>query len=212
MTTMILYRATNACSIAAHIALAEAGLDFETRAIDLGAGQQNTAEYLSLNPKGRVPYLVDGAFGLSEVPAIMRYASVKGQGEPVWPTEPLEDARCAEWLAWISSTVHPAFAHWRRPYRYADDEAARAEVSRKGNETCRTLWAEVERKLAGRDYAVGDRFSVADAYLTLLWIWGRQMLGYDMEAEFPHWTRHARIVAERPAVRRVFEAEGLATP
>lgn len=212
MAPMILYRAANACSIAAHIALAEAGIDFETRAVDLKAGQQTLPDYLALNPKGRVPLLIDGEFTLTEVPAIMRYASARRPDAGLWPADPVEDAKCAEWLAWISSTVHPAFAHWRRPYRYADDEAAKEEVSRKGNETCRILWRDIDAKLDGRDHAVGDRFSVADAYLMVLWIWGRQPLGYDMATELPHWTRHARLIAGRAAVRRVFEAEGLALP
>jgi glutathione S-transferase len=213
MVGIILYTASNACSIAAHITLAEAGLDFEATAIDLVSGQQQKPEYLKLNPKGRVPVLVDGAFVLTEVPAIMRYAAVKSPAALLWPDNPVDDARCSEWLAWISSTVHPAFAHMRRPYRYADGETAQEEVSRKGRDACAKLWAEIDSKLAGRDYAVGKTFTVADAYLMVLWIWGRgPALGYDMPADFPNWTRHARLIAERPAVMRVFETEKLTLP
>lgn len=212
MSTMTLYTAPNACSIAAHIALAEAGLDFDSRVISLVDGEQRRAEYLNVNPKGRVPVLVDGDFVLTEVPAIMRYAAVKSPDAEIWPTDPQGDARCSEWLAWISSTVHPAFAHMRRPYRYADGEEMQAEVSRKGRESCGALWAEIDARLAGRDYALGERFSVADGYLMVMWLWGRGPLGFDMAATSPNWTRHARLVAARPAVARVFEAEKLELP
>jgi glutathione S-transferase len=210
---MLLYTAPNACSIANHLALAEAGLEFETRVIDLAAGDQRTPDYLAMNPKGRVPLLIDGDFTLTEVPAILRYASAKAPAARLWPTDPVEDARCAEWLGWISSTVHPAFAHMRRPYRYADGEDAQAEVSRKGRETCRILWGDIDSRLAGRDYAVGNAFSVADAYLMVMWLWGRgPALSFDMAADFPNWTSHARRLGERPAFRRVFAAEKLDLP
>lgn len=210
---MLLYTASNSCSIAAHLALAESGIDFETRAIDLVAGDQRTADYLAMNPKGRVPLLIDGDFTLTEVPAIMRYAATKATATRLWPIDPQEDARCAEWLAWISSTVHPAYAHMRRPYRYADSSDAQAEVSRKGRETCRMLWDDIETRLAGHRYAAGSTFSVADAYLTTMWLWGRgPALAFDMGNDFPNWTGQMRRLGERPAFRRVFAIEKLDLP
>lgn len=210
---MLLYTAPNSCSVAAHLALAESGVDFETRVIDLVAGDQRTADYLAINPKGRVPLLINGDFVLTEVPAILRYAATKATGAGLWPADPEEDARCAEWLAWISSTLHPAYAHMRRPYRYADSNDAQAEVSRKGRETCRILWGDIETRLAGRSYAVGKAFSVADAYLTAMWLWGRgQALAFDMGTDFPHWTGLMRRLGERPAFRRVFAVEKLDLP
>ena len=54
---------------------------------------------------------------------------------------------------------------------------------------------------------------MADAYLMVFWFWGRAAtLGYDMPADFPAWTAHARRTAERPAVKRALDREGIATP
>ena len=57
MSVMKLYYAPGACSLAPHIALEEAGARYELARVDLGANQQNSAEYLRINPKARVPAL-----------------------------------------------------------------------------------------------------------------------------------------------------------
>lgn len=211
--TLKLYHSIRACSLAAVVALEEAGADYEIIPMDLAAGHQRTDEYLRLNPKGRVPVLVDGDFVLTEVAAIMRYIAVTHPQAGLWPTDPKDDARCAEWCSWIASGVHVAYAHARRPERYASTEAGKAEVVAKGLETSRTVYEQVEQKLAGRTWAAGDRFSVADGYLTVFWTWGKEsVLNFEMERDFPHWTALTRRVLERPASRRVIEKSGSKMP
>jgi glutathione S-transferase len=101
----------------------------------------------------------------------------------------------------------------RRAERYATSEAAKAEVVEKGRETCRELWGQIEARLGTGPWALGERYSVADPYLLVFWLWGRgDVLGFDMPGQFPSWTAQARRMAERPAVRRVLEREGLRLP
>jgi glutathione S-transferase len=208
-----LYHAPGACSFAAHMALEESGLAYEVTRVNLAEGEQRTPAYLAINPKGRVPALADGDFVVTEVPAILRYVSRISSGAALWPADPRDDARCAEWLAWISSGVHVAYAHIRRAERYADSDAGKAEVIAKGKVTARDIWEQVEQRVGSQTWIAGDSFSVADLYLTVFWTWGRgPALGYDMPADFPQWTAHARRVAERPAVRRVFERDGIVLP
>ena len=66
-----LYYAPGACSLAPHIALEEVGARYELSRVDLAANQQNSAEYLRINPKARVPALIDGDWVLTEAPAIL---------------------------------------------------------------------------------------------------------------------------------------------
>jgi len=210
---MKLYYAPGTCSLAPHIVLEEVGAPFELSRVDLANNQQSSAEYLRLNPKGRVPALVDGDWVLTEAPAILRYITARHPAAGLWPWDPREDARCAEWLNWLSSTVQVAFVHVRRAARYASDPRAVEDVAATGKKTSRDLWQTVDQKIGQGPWAIGDRYSVADSLLMALWLWGRgPVLGFDMEREFPNWTEHARRLAARPAVQRAFASEGLKLP
>jgi glutathione S-transferase len=213
MSGLKFYYAPGACSLASHIALEETGADYEPVRIALAKGEQRTPEYLRINPKGRVPALVEGDWVLTENPAILRYVVCRFPEARLWPQDARAEARCAEWLAWIASTVHVAYAHVRRPERYASDPKAIQDVVAKGKEACRDLWGQVAAKLGAGPWALGETYSVADPYLLILWVWGCiPPLAFDMARDFPNWTAHARRMAERPAVRRAFEREGLELP
>jgi glutathione S-transferase len=213
MTGMKLYYAPGACSLAPHIVLEEVGAPYELASVDLKANQQNSPEYLSVNPKARVPALRDGDWVLTEAPAILRYIAARHPAAALWPWDPREEARCAEWLNWLSSTIHVAFAHVFRASRYAGDPRAVDDVVATAKKTCRELWQAVDAKIGAGPWALGDRYSVADPYLMVYWNWGRgPALGFDMARDFPQWTAHARRLAQRPAVQRVFASEGLALP
>ena len=210
---MRLYYATGACSLAPHIALEEAGDRFELSRVDLAANQQNSAEFLRLNPKARVPTLTDGDWVLTEAPAILRYIAARHPAAGLWPWDPRQEARCAEWVAWISSTIHVSAGHVRRAARYASDPRAVEDVAATAKKTCRELWQTVEARIGEGPWAIGERYSAADPYLLVYWVWGRSpLLGYDMAHDFPQWTAHARRLAARPAVQRAFASEGLALP
>jgi glutathione S-transferase len=211
--TLTLYYSPGACSLAPHIALEETGAAFEAVKIDFATAEQRGGRYLAVNQKGRVPALAEGDWVLTENPAILRYIARKNPQAGLWPEDPREEARCAEWLAWLSSTIHPAYAHIRRAERYATDEVAIEDVKAKGVETCADLWTMIEVGLSRGGWAAGERYSVADPYLLVFWTWGRgRVLGYDMARQFPYWTDHARRMAARPAVQRAFAREGLPLP
>ncbi|ACA18150.1 Glutathione S-transferase domain [Methylobacterium sp. 4-46] len=211
--TLRLYYSPGACSLAPHVALEETGAPFEPVRVNLAAGEQRQASYLAINQKGRVPALAEGAWVLTENPAVLRYIARRFPEAGLWPEDPRGEAACAEWLAWLASTVHVAYAHVRRAERYAGEEAAIAEVQARGREACFDLWTMIEVGLSRGGWALGERYSVADPYLLVFWIWGRgPALGYEMARLFPHWTAHARRMAARPAVQRVFAREGLALP
>lgn len=215
MAGLKLYYAPGTCSVASHVTLEEAGADYEAVRIDFTRSQQTSPDYLKINPKGRVPALVDGDLVVTENPAIMRHIALKHPDKRLWPQDARLDARCTEWLAFMSSTVHVAFAHVRRPIRYARSDEGQAEVVDLGRETARKVWQMVEDRLSAEaaPFALGAEISVVDAYLLVFWNWGRTpTLGYDMAAEFPAWTRHATMMAERPSVKAVFAENGLTLP
>jgi glutathione S-transferase len=207
------YYSPGACALASHIALEEAGAEFEPVRVALAKGEQNTPEYRRINPKGRVPALAVDDWIITENPAILRFVARSNPTAKLWPEDPRAEAACAEWMAWMSCTVHAAYAHIRRAERYATGDEAIENVKAKGRESCREIWAAIDAKLAQGPWAAGEQYSVADGYLQVFWNWGKgPVLGYDMAKDFPNWTAHARRMAQRPAVQRAFAREELPLP
>ena len=80
------------------------GVDLEMIAVALESGAQKSTEYLSLNPNGRVPLLVDGDFTLWESHAIMQYLADVTPGQDIYPLDEQARADVNRWLFWSAST------------------------------------------------------------------------------------------------------------
>lgn len=213
MPDIKLFYANGACSLAPHIALEETGATFEPVPVDMRAGEHRNADYLRINPKARVPALTVDDWVLTENPAILQFIARSFPEARLWPDEVQAQARVLEWLGWLASTIHVAYAHVRRAERYATTEASLQDVRARGLETCRDLWSAVDRKIAQGPWAIGPDYTVADAYLLVFWNWGRgPALGFAMERDYPNWTAHARRMAQRPAVQRAYRREMLDLP
>jgi glutathione S-transferase len=210
-----LFYSPGACSLAPHIALEEAGAAFTPVLVDFKSSEQRSAAYLKINPKGRVPALAVNDWTLTENPAILQFIAQSHPAAKLWPSDLQAQAKCLEWMAWLSSGVHVTYAHVRRAERYATSESALADVRAKGAMSTREIWGDVETRMAALaasgPWIAGDQFTVVDAYVFVFWMWGAgQHLGYDMAKEFPAWTAHAKRMTARPAVQRVLAREGLA--
>ena len=213
MAGLRLFYAPGACSLAPHIVLEETGEPFEPVLVDTKGGEHTRPDYLRINPKARVPALALGDWVLTENPAILQFIARSYPDARLWPDHPREQAKALEWLAWMASTVHVAYAHVRRTERYAVSESAMGDVRATGLAASRVLWAAVDLQLGAGPWALGQNHSVVDAYLLVFWTWGRgPVLGFDMAQGFPNWTAHARRMALRPAVQRAFARERLDLP
>jgi glutathione S-transferase len=213
-----LYYSPGACSLAPHIVLEEVGAPYE---LDLRTTKNSegtsSADYLAVNPKGRVPALLGvagrsgGAEGLlTEASAILVYLAETYPQAGLLPADPAAKARCSEWLNWLSETVHGmSFAQLWRPQRFVSDPAVFPAIAAKGRENLNEQYAYIETILAdGRDWAVPQGYSIVDAFLLVFWRWGGRV-GFDMHNAYPAWTSLAKRTLARPAVRRAIDQEGL---
>lgn len=203
---------SGSCSLAPHIALEEAGATFSPILVHFSSSEQRSPAYLKINPKGRVPALAVGDWVLTENPAILQFIAQSFPAAKLWPTDLLAQAKCLEWMAWLSSGVHVTYAHVRRTERYATSEASIVDVRAKGAISTREIWGDVETRMAALTgpWIAGDQFTVVDGYVFVFWMWGNgKYLNYDMANEFPAWTAHARRLSARPAVQRVLAREEL---
>jgi glutathione S-transferase len=201
-----LFYATGSCALASHIALEEAGADYEAVRVDLAANEQRGAEYLAINPKGRVPALATDRGILSETPAILLYVA---QSFPAAKLAPLDDpfalAQAQAFNMYLCATVHVAHAHGRRGYRWADDPAAIAEMKRKTPQVVDACFDMIESEMFVGPWVMGADYSICDAYLFTVsgWLDGNRL----DPARLPKIANHRRRMAERPAVKRALAAE-----
>lgn len=201
---MKLYYAPGACSLSPHISLREAGAAFDLERVDTKTRKtQSGADYLGINPKGYVPALqLDGGEVLTEGAAVVQFIADRHPAAGLAPANgSLERARLQEHLNFIASELHKAFTPLFDPSApEAAKQAAPAAVARRLDH--------VERLLAdGRAYLLGERFSVADAYLFTVASWtGPTGIGLD---RWPKLASFVARVAARPAVQAAMRAEGL---
>jgi glutathione S-transferase len=143
-----LYYAPGTCALASHIALAEAGAAYTTEKIDFKSNQQNSVEYLAINPKGRVPALVTDRGILTETPAMLAFIA---QSLPQSNLAPLDDpyafAQVQAFNSYLCSSVHVAHAHKMRGYRWATDDASFADMKRMIPKTVGASFALIERAM-----------------------------------------------------------------
>ena len=192
---MKLYLSPGACSLADHIALHEAGVDFERVSVDLKAKRtQDGRDYLEVNPKGYVPALeFDDGQVLSENVAILTW--IADTHPDLAPRGgPLARYRLLEMLAFISTEIHKGF----KPYfaGASDEEKAKA------GEAIGKRLAFLAQRMGG-DYLFGDRFSVADAYLFTMLTWAAKQ-GLTLPGSLPAY--FARVKA-RPNVQLALRHE-----
>jgi glutathione S-transferase len=196
-----LFHAWGSCSLASLIALEEAGADYELVVISTKAGDQRTADYLKINPKGRVPALVTDLGVLTETPAILSYIPETHPAAGLLPVDAWARAQAHAFNSYLCSTVHVSHAHRHRGYRWADDEGALAEMTRKTPENMRAAFQLIQDEMLAGPYVLGEAYSVCDAYLFTLAGWLASD-GVDI-TEFPKVAAHSQRVAARPAVRKV---------
>jgi glutathione S-transferase len=201
-----LYHSPGSCALASHIALEEAGATYEAIRVDFGSGEQRSAAYLAINPKGRVPALVTDRGILTETPAILAYIA---QTFPEARLAPMEDAfafaRVQSFNSYLCSTVHVAHAHRMRGHRWADEPVAIAAMQRKVPQTVFESFDLIERTMFAGPWTMGADYTICDPYLFTMagWLEGD---GVDI-ARLPKIADFRRRMLERPAVRRALEME-----
>ena len=166
---MKLYYSPGACSLSPHIALAEAGLTADYVKVDLrGKKTESGDDYLKVNPKGQVPVLgIDGGETLTEGPAIVQYIADRAPASGlIPPAGSKERYRAQELLNFISSELHKNFSPLFRP-NTPDDYKPIAR------ENLANRLAYVDKHLSNRPYLLGDKFTVADAYLFAMLKWAK---------------------------------------
>ena len=201
-----LFYSPGSCALASHIALEEAGADYQAVRVNFADGEQRKPEYLKINPKGRVPALITERGILTETPAILVYIAQTHRARALAPLDdPFDFARLQSFNSYLCATVHVAHAHGGRGARWADDPSSLEDMKRKVPQTVAACFDLIEGTMLAGPWVMGEHYSVSDPYLFTVARW-LERDGIDIE-RYPKVADHHRRMADRPAVARTLEQE-----
>jgi glutathione S-transferase len=203
---LTLYYATGTCSLASHIALEDSGAIYEAKRVDFSKGEQNSPEYLLVNPKGRVPALATEYGIISETPAILAFiAQSYPQSNLAAVNDPFQFAKANAFNNYLSSTVHVAHAHRRRGARWSDDPAVVQALTIKVPKNMADCFDLIEASMFTGPWVMGPVYTMCDPYLFTISSW-LEADGVDPK-KFPKVLDHRNRMAERPSVKKVLARE-----
>jgi glutathione S-transferase len=122
------------------------------------------------------------------------------------PAGSIEEARAFEWVAWLTNTVHIAYACLWRPERFSTDLGVRQAIAAEAKARIAELNAIIEQRLSRGSFAAGPSYSIADPFLLVFFRWANRV-GLDAATRHPAWAEWARRMEQRPAVRTVLKRE-----
>jgi len=195
------YYAPGACSLASHIALQESGLPYQAVRVNLRDKKvSDGSDYNTINRKGYVPALkLTSGEVLTEGSALLAYiGELQPTRQLIAASGTIDNYRVREWLAYIGTELHKNAGPLFNP---KTPEATRAMQM----EALKKRLGYVNDALANRMFLVGERFTVADAYLFTILSW-HERLHVDL-GEFPHLQAFYERIKARPAVQTVLKTE-----
>lgn len=202
-TVMKLYYASGACSLSPHIVSREAGISLDLEQVDNREKKTKSGkDYWSINPKGQVPVLeLDNGERLTEGPVIVQYLADQKPGSGLLPPPGTIDRyRVQEWLNFVTSELHKTYGPIFRP-------TTPEEYKKISKENLGKRFDWIDQQLAGKQYLMGDKFTVADAYLFTVLRWSPR-IELDV-SKWPNIKAYMERVAARPKVQEALKAEGL---
>jgi glutathione S-transferase len=200
---MKLYFSPGSCSLSPHIVLREAGLKFDLEQVNNQEKKTKSGvDYWSVNGKGQVPVLeLDNGERLTEGAVIVQYLADQKPDAKLLPAAgSMERLRVQEWLNFTASELHKVYAPIFRPTTPDAFKVLSKETLAK-----RLEW--VNKQLAGKQYLMGDKFTVADAYLFTVLRWSQRI-----QLDLTPWSNVTAFmdrVAARPKVQEAMKVEGL---
>jgi glutathione S-transferase len=200
---MKLYYSPGACSLSPHIALLEAGLPYDLVKVDVRAKKlENGDDYYQINPKGQVPALgLDSGEVMTEGPVIVQMIADQAAAKNLAPArDSAERYKLQEWLNFTTTELHKNFSPLFNP-------AIPDEVKAFFKDRIIGKFKYADEKLAGRDYLMGNQFTVADGYLYTMLRWAD---GHKMDLSgFKNLMAFKDRVGARPKVQEALTKEGL---
>lgn len=195
-------------SLAPHFVLQQLGVDFELLLVDRKAQGQKSAEYMALNPAGRIPTLIDGDLVVFEAAAIcLHLAETMPEAKLMPPVGHPERAKCHQWLMYLTNTLQAELMIYYYPAKHCINESHCEDIVAAQKLRIAESLALLDDQLAGKDYLVGESLSICDHYLMMLAIWADEIDQPPMS--FAHLGRYLRQLVQQPTIKAVCSKENI---
>ena len=195
-----LYYSPRSCAFAPHILLYDAYANFDVIKMNFDKKEQNSADYLKVNPKGRVPALLTSKGILTETPAILLYIAQTHPDKKLAPSDPFLLAQAQAFNMFLASTVHVAHSHKHRGHRWVNDTYAEKAMTAKVLENMTECAEIIEEHYLQGPYVLGQKYSMCDPYLALIFRW-LYLDGVKISA-FPGLCKHNELMKERDSMQK----------
>ncbi len=184
---LTLYYSPGSSSMAVHIALNEVGATFDSKPLSLATKDTRKPEFLAINPNGKVPMLLIDGRVLTEVAGCLFYLARAYPHANLLPVnDPEAEAQVVSWMSFSASGIHPARAA--------------------GLERALEVWQVADQRLGRNDWAVANRYSIADIHLFRIF-WRFRGSNDIKPTDFPNMEAHYARMMARPAVKKTIEIE-----
>lgn len=195
-------------SMAPHFVLTHLNAEFELLLVDRKNNAQKSAEYLALNPVGRIPTLVDNGQAIFESSAICihlaeRHPEAKLIPEIGHPNR----AKFFQWMMYLTNTLQAELMLYFYPAKHTIDDSNASNIVAAQEVRLIDMLALLNDELAGKDFLVGDTLSLCDFYLFMLSVWADELKQPPLA--FEHLSHYLKKLAKLDAVRKVCEKENL---
>jgi glutathione S-transferase len=182
-------------SLRAQWSLQELGVDFEFVAVDLSAGEHRTSEFLSINPAGKLPVLVDGDIVLTESAAIVLYLAEKYPEKGLMPTDLAARAEAYRWIMFAMTELEqPLWRIAKHTFLYPEDKRSPADIALAREEFV-AMAKVLEAHMDGRRFVVGETITAADCVIAYLIDWANEE---ELLADCPNLRAYLERMYSRP--------------
>lgn len=197
--SLTFYFAPQSSASPVHWTLEELGIPYEKVPVDIRAGETKKPEFLKINPNGKVPVIVHNGVAICESAAIQIYlGETFGVEKGLFPAPGPKRGEAMMWLVWTNVTLGDAVGRVGRNLgQWAPEDHRNAKAGESAKQEALQLLTLVDNALAGRDYLLGDQFSIADLHLAS-WLEYVGMMGIDY-SKLTRLTAWAKRCTSRPA-------------
>jgi glutathione S-transferase len=203
--SLTFYYAPNSTASITTLVLDELGTPVERVKLDIHNGETKRADFLKLNPNGRVPTLVHDGVSIWESAAITIYlGETFGEKAKLWPAAGPKRGEAMKWVVWTNVSLGEHVYRWARMTMWAPEDERNAKAAESASAEIQKTLAALDQSLAGKSFLVGD-YTLADTHVNSYIDWLRHMK-IDLSA-FPNINAWSKRCSERPAYAKAMARE-----